>query len=100
MKNSPDALVTVSLLPTERGGRQGPTPAAAFGCIMTIGGQNLDVGFRLEHVGPLRPGMIADLEVNFLDSEHAKNSITVGQEFSLREAKIIGHGTIKEIFIA
>jgi hypothetical protein len=56
MRNAPDALVTVHLLPSERGGRGGPTPDKAFGCIMTIDGVNLDASFRLDRLGALRPG--------------------------------------------
>jgi hypothetical protein len=58
----------------------------------------LDVRFRLGSVGPLQPGTTTDVEVSFLDPENAKRHVLVGQEFSIREASVIGRGTIKETF--
>lgn len=99
MRDAADALVTVHLLPSDRGGRRGPTPGKAFGCIMTIDGVNLDVRFRLDSKGPLRPGSTRDVEIDFLDPDFAQPHLRVGEEFELREAAVIGSGTIRHIFM-
>jgi hypothetical protein len=99
MRHSPDALVTVHLLPSEGGGRVGPTPDKAFGCIMTIDGVNLDVRFRLGHDGPLQPGSTRDVEIDFLDPDFATSHLRIGEEFKLREVSVIGSGTIKHIYM-
>jgi hypothetical protein len=99
MRNAPDALVTVHLLPSEQGGRRGPTPDKTYGCIMMIDGVNLDIRFRLDGVGPLQPGTTRDVGIDFLNPEAAKPHLRIGETFRLREASVIGNGTIKDIFI-
>jgi len=99
MAKQPDALVTVHLLPSDQGGRLGPTPADSFGCIMSIDGVNLDVRFRLDGREPLRPGITRDVAVDFLNPEFAKRHVTMGEAFQLRESKVIGSGTVKQVLL-
>ena len=99
MRNAPDALITVRLLPSEQGGRQGPTPDRIFRCIMVIDGVNLDVRLNLDRQGSLQPGMIRDVEINFLNPEFAKFHVRAGEEFQLRETSIIGSRLVKQTFV-
>ncbi len=89
INTEPDALVHVRMLSSQAGGRRGPTPAQAYGCLMAIDGVNLDVRLRVDRTGPLRPGESADVEVNFLNPALAKRHLTVGRPFRLREAAVI-----------
>ena len=100
MKSDPDAMVSVVLLPHERGGRLGPTPSTAYGCIMVIDGRNLDVRFRLDRTGPLQPGAAADVGVDFLCPELARLYLRVGSVFQLKETGIVGNGTVKTLSLS
>jgi len=98
IKIQPEALVQVRMLPSARGGRDGPTPANEYGCIMVIDGINLDVRLRVDRAGPLRPGETVDVEVNFLNPDLARRYLKVGKTFRLRETTVIGDGEIIKIY--
>src|SRR5947207_15897734 len=97
MRNTPDLIAKVSLLPTEQGGRLRPTPSDKFNCIMIVGDHNLDVRLHLDQIGSLRPGQEAFVPISFFDPEFAKAFVADGTVFKLREAKIIGDGVVKEV---
>jgi hypothetical protein len=99
MRNAPDLIAKVTLLPTSQGGRRGPTPSDLQNCIMTIGDRNFDVRLHLDRIGPLRPGQAAVVYISFLDPEFAKGFVTEGVPFKLREAKVIGAGIIEELLL-
>jgi len=44
--------------------------------------RNLDVRFKLDRVGPLRPGKAAEVEIIFLDREFCKTSLEARQRIS------------------
>jgi hypothetical protein len=95
-----DIIVSLELLPTDNGGRRGPTPAGHFNCLMTIDDQNFDVRLHLEKVGSISPGQKTRVPISFLNPKLARKHCSVGKRFSLREAKVIGDGTIKEILFS
>lgn len=99
MRNAPDVIAKIRLLPTSEGGRTGATPEDRFNCIMTIGEKNFDVRLDLHRTGALRPGQEAIVPVSFYDPEFAKNFIQAGQGFKLREARVIGDGFIEEVWL-
>jgi hypothetical protein len=95
-----DIIVSLDLLPTDSGGRRGPTPAGHFNCLMTIDDQNLDVRLHLEKVGSIFPGQKTRVPISFLNPQLARKHCSVGKRFSLREAKIIGDGIIEEMLFS
>ena len=96
MKNGlGDLAVTLSLFPTDKGGRLGPTPNVWFGCLMVIDGKNFDVRLDLREVGSISPGQTVNVPVSFLDWEFAKDYCTLGKKFFLREVHMIGEGLIE-----
>lgn len=92
-----DIIATVSLFPTEVGGRQGPTPNDMYGCLMVIDNNNYDIKINLEDAGSIFPGQTVRVPVRFLDWERARESCSVGKRFILREVYTIGAGVIDEI---
>lgn len=102
MKNQlADIIATVTLFPTDAGGRRGPTPDGKFSCLMIIDEKNLDVRLHLEKIGSISPGQTVRVPISFLDREYAQTYCSVGKKFFLREVNIIGDGVIEEIaFVA
>jgi hypothetical protein len=98
MRNAPDAIASIRLLATNEGGRRSPTPDDRLGCIMVIGGRNLDVRLDLSRTGSLKPGQSATVPMRFLDREFARCFVTLGATFKLRDGRIIGEGSIDDVF--
>jgi hypothetical protein len=98
VKHQPaDITATVNFIPTDAGGRRGPTPGGKFNCLMVIDENNFDVRLHLEGTGPISPGQTARVPISFLDLEQAKKYCSVGKTFILREVRPIGRGVIEEI---
>jgi hypothetical protein len=95
-----DVVVSLNMLPTDSGGRRGPTPAGHFNCLMTIDEQNFDVRLHLESVGGISPGQKTRVPISFLNLKLARKHCSVGKRFSLRETKVIGDGVIEEILFS
>src|SRR4051812_13245256 len=91
----PDAVAIVALLPSDQGGRAGPTPADWFGCVLGVAGRNFDVRLLLD--APLRPGEARRVGLAFLNPEAARSTLGPGASFSLWEGREIGLGRIEEI---
>ena len=90
----PDATAVVALLPTDQGGRLGPTPPEWFGCVLTTASRNYDVRLLLEQ--PLEPGMTRRVRLAFLDRE-AAFGMSPGLVFGLWEGREIGFGRIEQV---
>jgi hypothetical protein len=97
MRNGPDLIAKIRLLPSSQGGRLGPTRADKHYCIMVVGDRNLDVRLYLDQIGPLRPGHEAVVPIGFVDPQFAKQFVTEGTAFKLRELRIIGEGVVQEL---
>jgi hypothetical protein len=98
MKNQRgDILATVTFRTTKAGGRDGPTPPDELRCIMTIGGENLDVRLHLEETGSVAPGQSVRVPISFLFFEYGKEHSVVGTRFTLRDSRTIADGVIDEI---
>lgn len=92
-----DVIAAIKLFATEEGGRQGPTPANRFGCMMQVGDLVLDMRMHLDQVGSLSPGQEAIVPISFLNPGLAAKYCSIGLSFKLREVRTIGEGQIKEI---
>jgi hypothetical protein len=91
----PDVTAIVALLPSDQGGRAGPTPADWFGCVLTAAGRNFDV--RLQLGTPLRPGEVRRVAITFLDPAAALSALGPGTPFGLWEGGEIGLGRIEQV---
>jgi hypothetical protein len=92
-----DILAEVHLLPTENGGRRGPTPADKFGCPVGIGSEFFDMRIDLSGIGSLSPGQTARVPIKFLRPDFVLPLLRVGSEFTLWEGRTIGHGRVIEM---
>lgn len=91
----PDAIAIVALLPSDQGGRNGPTPDRWFGCVMFVGDEKFDVRIALD--APLAPGSTRRVGLQFLDPRSALGVLSPGIGFSLWEGREIGFGRIEEL---
>ena len=92
-----DAVIELSLLTAEDGGRSGPTPTSWFGCPMAIDGRYFDARIDLTNVGSISPGDTVEVPIRFLEAGVALPLLTVGKVFSLWEGRIIGHAKVLSI---
>lgn len=90
----PDATALVALLPTDQGGRLGPTPPEWFGCVLTTVNGSYDVRMMLDQ--PLKPGMTRRVRLSFLYREAALE-MSPGVTFGLWEGREIGFGRIEQV---
>jgi hypothetical protein len=93
-----DILAEVRLLPTGDGGRRAPTPTDKFGCPVGIGSEFFDMRIDLSDIGSLSPGQTARVPMAFLRPDFVLPLLHVGSEFTLWEARTIGHGRVIEIY--
>ena len=89
----PDVVANLELY--SEGGRREATPSNYLGCIFEYQGENFECRLLLEDVGPLVPGGHAKVPIAFLRPELVKPRLRVGHRFKLREASVIGEGTIE-----
>jgi hypothetical protein len=94
---SPDIIAEVHFLPTELGGRKGPTPSERFGCPFLFEGEYFDCVMFLDDVGSIAPGSTATLPIWFLSPSKIKPRLNVGSAFDLWELRVIANGTVMEI---
>ncbi len=94
-----DILAEDHLLPTESGGRRGPTLADKFGCPVGIGSEFFDMRIDLSSTGSLSPGQTARVPMAFLRPDFVLPLLHVGSEFTLWEGRTIGHGRVIEMYV-
>lgn len=95
--NDADIVARVMLHATSAGGRQGPTPADKFGCLLVVEKCCLDCRLLLAETGALHPGASAVVPIKFLEPDLAKELLKVGSRFSLRDGKVVGEGEVQEL---
>ncbi|MBA4019535.1 MAG: hypothetical protein C0483_20420 [Pirellula sp.] len=100
MRFKPDIIAEVQLLSTAEGGRQGPTPADAFGCLIKLDQQFFDLRIDLTDIGSLTPSMSRIVPIAFLSPDIVKPLIHVGSELTFWDGRTIGHGKVLEILNA
>lgn len=98
MKFAPHILAQVRLLPTEAGGRNGPTPPDVFVCRMGSGGDYFEMLMDLSGIGSLFPGSTAQVPIRFSHPEYINPLIQVGAVFSLNEVGKIGGGKVLKVY--
>jgi hypothetical protein len=75
-------LAEVGLLPTQAGGRKGPTPPDVFVCRMGSGGKYFEMLMDLSGIGSLSPGSTARVPIRFSRPEYINPLIQVGTELT------------------
>jgi hypothetical protein len=97
-----DIVARVFMYPTERGGRQGPTPSDRFGCpvffhnVSALAAHGYDCRLLLGELGrAIAPGETIDrVPIDFLSPGEVIPHLTVGVRFWLWEGRHIGEGEI------
>ena len=92
-----DAIADITLLPTEEGGRAGPTAPGSFACLVVVDGQKFAVRFDLAPMERLSPGTTRSVSMRFLDPVRAEKVFKAGTRFDLREGRMIGQGLIRKV---
>lgn len=92
-----DILASLRFRTSEEGGRKSAPPRDVFRCIFTIHGRNFDCGLLLKGLPTFKLGDTISAQVVFLDPQTVRSVIKVGDEFTLREDRIIAEGRIEEI---
>lgn len=90
----PDAVVELRLLPSDAGGRAGPTPAGWWGCPLSIDGDLFDARFDLSEMGAMLPGESRVVPVKFLCADLVRLRLIVGHELRVWEGGIIGDAKV------
>lgn len=91
-----DAVLHVSLLPTEQGGRMGPILGGnnQFRPMLEWEGAYWVCCFLLPASGPLAPGSQATVPVAFLSPERLLPLLRVGGSCWIWEGRVVAHATI------
>lgn len=96
MNPIPDIIAKVHFLPTELGGRKGPTPSDRFSCPFVFEGEYFDCVTFLGDIGSIAPGSTVTLPIWFLSPTMIKPRLNVGSVFDLWELGVIANGTVTE----
>jgi hypothetical protein len=93
MSNQRDITALVELLPTEGGGRTGPTPSDFLACTIETAAGNFDCRLYLDGA-PLSPGERRTLGIRLLDASAALEVLKPGTCFYLWSCGRIGGGSV------
>jgi hypothetical protein len=93
----PDIIAEVHFLPTESGGRKGPTPSNRFGCPLLFESELFDCVMFLDNIDSISPGSTVTLPIWFLSPDLIKPRLSVGSDFGLWEIGVIANGKVVEI---
>jgi hypothetical protein len=89
-------LAEVTLYPTDKGGRRGPTASEWFGCPCKISrddSHGWDCRILLGGI-PMSPGETRRVEIIFLSPEQAIPALRAAGTFFLWEGRVIGEVTL------
>jgi hypothetical protein len=87
----------ISLLTTEKGGRQNSVITDKLHCMFDLNGELFDCRISLLGVGSLHPGQSAELPISFLSPQTVIPKLKIGTQFKLREMRIIGEGMVTSL---
>lgn len=83
----------IALIPTEAGGRKGPTPKDNWRCILKLNDEYMDCLMTLAPGHVIFPGGRGEVEIQFLDPKRAM-LFTSGATFEVWEGGVIGTGMV------
>ena len=90
----PEIIAEVTFLPTNLGGRRGPTPPDHFGCPLQIAKHLFDCRLLLAGIGAVSPGQTVTVPIKFLQPELVAPHLHEGAEFELWERGTIAKGHV------
>lgn len=94
----PEIRATITLLPTEQGGRRSGLPSGAeYRTVLGAGGEHFSARFIVENA--LEPGGSTDVEIQFLFPEAALPKFPVGATFTIWEGRDIGTGRVTSLIV-
>jgi hypothetical protein len=93
----PDIILRVRLRTSQEGGRHSAVSGKHYGCPLFVGSEAFDCRFLLDG-RVLLLGEEYDLPVKFLNRSLVWPKLFVGQTVRLWEGKVIGDGTVVELF--
>ena len=96
----PEILAEVSFLPTANGGRQGNTPADRFGCLVEYQGEFFDCRLDLAATGPIAPGSIVTVPIQFLAPHLIVPRLSPGARFTLWDGRTVATGSVVSVLTA
>ena len=98
VKVAPDILATVRLFRSEDGGPKN-TLRGDLRCPVQLGENYYDCQMQLWEVGPLEPGAEKhEVPICFLCPDLVKDKLSQGVKFQIWDGRIIGEGTVSEVF--
>jgi hypothetical protein len=93
----PDLVADITLYPTERGGRRGPTPPEWFACVCLLApddGRGWDCRLLLGGRS-LLPGETRRVGMVFLSDGEAVAMLRNADRFLLWDGRVVGEGTVR-----
>jgi hypothetical protein len=96
----PHAIGEIEFIPTNDGGREGPTPSDRLHCPLLYRGELFDVILSFHKTGSISPGQRREgVPMLFLSPELMAGRIKAGDIFALRELRVVAFGKFTETFI-
>jgi hypothetical protein len=89
---NPDATIQVLVKRSEDGGRRTPIETGIYGCPLLIGDKGFDCRLLIDET--LKPGIIYELPVKFMNPAQALPHLSLGTAIVLWEGKEIATGKV------
>lgn len=93
----PDAVIEMTFLTTEEGGRKSPIEGDRYGCPIMVDGHGFDCRFVLGEASRLELGRTYQIGVKFLSPDLAMAELKEGDAISLSEGKTIATGKVLKL---
>jgi hypothetical protein len=96
----PHAISEIEFIPTNDGGRNGPTPNDRLHCPLLYRGELFDVILFLHKSGSISPGQRREgIPMLFLSPHLLAGRIGAGEIFALRKMRVMAFGKFTQTFI-
>ena len=92
-----DAVIEITFLTTEEGGRKSLIEGDRYGCPILVDGRGFDCRFVLAEPSRFELGRTYQIGVKFLDAESAMAELKEGYAISLWEGKTIAKGRVVKL---
>lgn len=93
----PDAVIEVTFLSCEEGGRTSPIEGDQYGCPLMVNGHGFDCRFVLSEASRFELGKTYPIRVKFLFPELALAELREGDAIRLWEGKTIARGKVLKL---
>ena len=93
----PEIVAEITLLPSEKNGREGPILQGEYRGVLGVGAENFSVRFFVPLECGFAPSQTLCVGIQFLFPQAALPVFLVGTQFSVWEGGVIGHGRVVEV---